>query len=270
MSSPSIVLSNGVNMPQVGIGMWQTPDGETATKAVQWAVDAGYRHIDTAMVYRNEEGVGAGVKACGVPREELFITTKLWNDDHGYETTLKAFEDSRKRLGVDYVDLYLIHWPGQQKTFIDTWRAFEKLYEEKKVRAIGVSNFEEEHLEELLAVCKVAPMVNQVEMHPDFQRPELRAYCAKKGIVVTGWRPLGKGSMLEMPIIVKLAEKHKCAPAQVIIRWFVQLGVVVIPKSANEERIKANFDVFGFQLDEEDMQAMKSLDENKRMGFDPN
>ncbi|KAL7699918.1 prostaglandin f synthase [Lotmaria passim] len=264
---PVVTLSNSVQVPQIGIGTWEATD-ETVQN-IKWAVTAGYRHIDTAHFYKNEASVGEGIRTCGVPRSELFVTTKLWNYDHGYDNALAAFERSRKALGVDYVDLYLIHWPGQSRSYIETWRAFEKLYAEKKVRAIGVSNFEPHHLEDLLANCTVPPMVNQVEMHPLFQQATVREFCAKHNIAVTGWRPLGKGKLLTEPRLVEVAEKHQKAVSQVIIRWFVQLGVIVIPKSSNEERIKQNFDVFDFELSPEDMKVIESLETNKRIGGDP-
>ncbi|AIO00936.1 prostaglandin f synthase, putative [Leishmania panamensis] len=264
-----VTLSNGVQVPQLGIGTWEAKDGSEVLQNIKWAVSAGYRHIDTAHFYRNEKGVGQGISECGVPRSDIFVTTKLWNYDHGYDNALAAFEQSRQALGVEYVDLYLIHWPGPNRSYISTWRAFEKLYEMKKVRAIGVSNFEPHHLDDLLANCKVPPMVNQVEMHPHFQQKALRAYCAEKNIALTAWRPLGKGALLTEPKLAELAEKHKKSAAQVIIRWFVQLGVIVIPKSSHEEHIRQNFDVFDFELSQEDMQALESMDKNSRIGFNP-
>lgn len=267
---PLVTLANGVQVPEIGIGTWEAKDDNETIQNVKWAVAAGYRHIDTAHYYKNEKSVGEGIRQCGVPRSELFVTTKLWNYDHGYDNALAAFERSREALGLDYVDLYLIHWPGQNRTYIETWRALEKLYAEKKVRAIGVSNFEPHHLEDLLANCTVAPMVNQVEMHPLFQQTAVRKFCSEHNIAVTGWRPLGKGKLLTEPRLVEVAEKHKKAVSQVIIRWFVQLGVIVIPKSSHEDRIKQNFDVFDFELSPEDMKVIESLDTNKRIGGDPN
>ncbi|CAJ1011171.1 putative Aldo/keto reductase family [Leishmania naiffi] len=264
-----VTLSNGVQVPQLGIGTWEAKDGSEVVQNIKWAVSAGYRHIDTAHFYRNEKGVGQGISECGVPRSDIFVTTKLWNYDHGYDNALAAFEQSRQALGVEYVDLYLIHWPGPNRSYISTWRAFEKLYEMKKVRAIGVSNFEPHHLDDLLANCKVPPMVNQVEMHPHFQQKALRTYCAEKNIALTAWRPLGKGALLTEPKLAELAEKYKKSAAQVIIRWFVQLGVIVIPKSSHEEHIRQNFDVFDFELSQEDMQALESMDKNSRIGFNP-
>lgn len=264
-------MQNGVRMPQVGLGVWRAASGEETVNTVTFAVRAGYRHIDTAAYYQNEKSVGEAVKKCGVPRSEIFITTKLWNNDHGYDKALAAFERSRAELDVDYVDLYLIHWPGSDDALrAETWRAMEKLYAEKKVRAIGVSNFEPHHLDSILSTCTISPMVNQVEMNPNMQQSVLRRYCRGKNIAVTAWRPLGLGKFLEEPVIMNIAKRYNRTPAQVIIRWFVQLGVTVIPKSVHEERIKENFDVFDFELDEEAMQAMVSIDKNERMGGDPN
>ncbi|EPY14988.1 prostaglandin f synthase [Angomonas deanei] len=270
MTCPSIVLHNGVKMPQVGLGMWKTESGDVAVNSLQWAVEAGYRHIDTAAAYGNESSVGQGLKGVKVPREEIFVTTKLWNADHGYDKALEAFEKSRAALGVDYVDLYLIHWPGPNKqSYLDSWRALEKLYEEKKVRAIGLSNFNQHHIEDILAVCKVRPMVNQIEVHPQNTQAPLRQYCKEQNIAVTGWSPLGQGNLLQHPVLVKIAEKHKRTTAQVIIRWFIQSGMIVIPKSVNKDRIASNFDVFNFTLDEEDLKQFESVNENKRSSGDP-
>ncbi|KAG5494530.1 hypothetical protein JIQ42_02148 [Leishmania sp. Namibia] len=264
-----VTLRNGVQVPQLGIGTWEAKNGDEVVLNVKWAISAGYRHIDTAHFYKNEGGVGKGISECGVSRSDIFVTTKLWNYDHGYDNAIAAFEQSRQALGVEYVDLYLIHWPGPNRSYIETWRAFEKLYEMKKVRAIGVSNFEPHHLDDLLANCSVPPMVNQVEMHPLFQQKALRAYCREKNIAVTAWRPLGKGALLKEPQLMELAEKHKKSPAQVIIRWLIQLGVIAIPKSSHEERIKENFDVFDFELSPEDMGALEAMDVNSRLGFHP-
>ncbi|GET91375.1 aldehyde reductase, putative [Leishmania tarentolae] len=264
-----VTLSNGVQVPQLGIGTAGAKDSHEVVQNIKWAVNAGYRHIDTAHLYKNENCIGQGIRECGVPRSEIFVTTKLWNYDHGYDSALAAFEQSRQALGVEYVDLYLIHWPGPNRSYIETWRAFEKLYEMKKVRAIGVSNFQQHHLEDLLANCKVPPMVNQVEMHPHFQQKALRAYCTEKNIVVTAWRSLGKGSLLTEPQLMEVAEKHKKSTAQVIIRWLIQLGIIVIPKSSHEGRIKQNFDVFDFELSSEDMRKLESMDKNSRIGANP-
>lgn len=266
---PLVTLHNGVTIPQLGIGLWEAND-EEAAENVKWALQVGYRHVDTAYFYKNEVGVGRGIRSAGVPREEIFVVTKMWNSDHGYDQALAAFEKSRTALGLDYIDLYLIHWPGPNRDSIrETWRAFEKLYDERKVRAIGVSNFESHHLDDLIATSTVVPMVNQVEMHPLFQQEKLRTYCQEKGIAVTAWRPLGKGGLLAKGKIVELAKKHERSPAQIILRWFMQLGVITIPKSSHEERIKENFNVFDFELSDTDMAEMRALNEDNRLGGHP-
>ncbi|KAH9600203.1 NADP-dependent oxidoreductase domain [Trypanosoma melophagium] len=264
----SLTLSNGVKMPQLGLGVWQSKVGKETEDAVSWAVKTGYRHIDTAAIYKNEESVGKAIAACNVPREELFITTKLWNVDQGYESTLKAFDDSLKRLGLTHVDLYLIHWPGKDK-YLDTWRAFEKLYEEKKVRAIGLSNFQKNHIEDILKHCKVRPMVNQVELHPLNNQKELREYCKEKDIVVTAWSPLGQGQLLADAKLKSIGQKYSKTPAQVILRWELQHGVVTIPKSVHEERIKENSKIFDFELKPEDMKTIDEMNTNHRFGPHP-
>ncbi|GAB2793566.1 aldo/keto reductase [Streptomyces chlorus] len=267
---PPITLNNGVVMPQLGFGVWQVPDAEAET-AVAAALEAGYRSIDTAAVYGNEEGTGRAVAASGVPREDLFVTTKLWNDDQGYDATLRGFDASLSKLGLDYVDLYLIHWPTPaHDRYVDTYRAFEKLYAEGRVRAIGVSNFLPEYLERLLDETSVVPAVNQIELHPHLQQPAAREYHAERGIATEAWSPLGQGKgLLEVPAIVAIAQKHGRTPAQVVLRWHLQLGNVVIPKSVTPSRIKENIDVFGFSLDAEDLAAISALDEDRRLGSDP-
>ncbi|KAH9589300.1 NADP-dependent oxidoreductase domain [Trypanosoma melophagium] len=266
-----VILHNGVRMPQLGLGVWRAEDGNETSSAVRWAIEAGYRHIDTASFYKNERGVGQGVRDSGIPREKIWITTKLWNTDHGYEKALAAFDRSCKLLGVDYIDLYLIHWPGKSK-YVETWRALEKLYKEKKVRAIGVSNFEPHHLIEIIKNCKIRPMVNQVELHPLMQQHVVQNFCKQQGIVVTAWSPLGKGErtgMLDNPVLCKIAKKHNKSPAQVVIRWDIQMGIVTIPKSTNQNRIRENFNVWDFKLTEEDMRKIGELNENKRIGGHP-
>ncbi|MFJ6014870.1 aldo/keto reductase [Streptomyces sp. NPDC092952] len=267
---PSITLNNGVEMPQLGFGVWQVPDDEAA-KAVATAIEAGYRSIDTAAIYENERGTGKAVAASGVPREELFVTTKLWNSEQGYDSTLRAFDASLDRLGLDYVDLYLIHWPVPAKdAYVDTYRAFEKIGSEGRARAIGVSNFLPEHLERLIGETSVVPAVNQIELHPQLQQADSRAFHAKHSIATEAWSPLGQGKgLLEVPTVVAVARKHDRSPAQVVLRWHLQTGNVVIPKSVTPSRIRENLDVFDFELDADDLAAFAALDEGKRIGPNP-
>ncbi|MEU0635178.1 aldo/keto reductase [Streptomyces albidoflavus] len=267
---PPIILNNGVQMPQLGFGVWQVPDDEAFT-AVGAALDAGYRSIDTAAAYGNEEGTGKAIARSGIPREELFVTTKLWNSDHGYDAALRAFDSSLEKLGVDHVDLYLIHWPLPAKdTAVDTYKALEKIYSEGRARAIGVSNFLPEHLERLIDATSVIPAVNQIELHPHLQQRAAREYHDEQGITTEAWSPLGQGKgLLEVPAIVAIARKHNVTPAQVVLRWHVQLGNVAIPKSVTPSRIVENIDIFSFELDEEDMAAIRALNEDRRLGPDP-
>ncbi|GCD33666.1 oxidoreductase [Streptomyces chrestomyceticus JCM 4735] len=267
---PHITLNNDVAMPQLGYGVWQVPDDEAAT-AVGNALEAGYRSIDTAAIYGNEEGTGKALAASGIARDELFVTTKLWNDEQGYDSTLRAFDTSLGKLGLEYVDLYLIHWPMPAKdTYVDTYRAFEKIYEEGRAKAIGVSNFQPAHLERLLGETSVVPAVNQVELHPQLQQSELRAFHARHNIATEAWSPLGQGKdLLKNTTVTGLAEKYGRTPAQIVLRWHLQLGNVVIPKSVTPSRIKENIDVFGFELDDADMSALAALDSGTRLGPDP-
>ncbi|MGV4928364.1 aldo/keto reductase [Streptomyces sp. BHT-5-2] len=267
---PSITLNNNVTMPQLGYGVWQIPDDAAAT-AVGHALEAGYRSIDTAAIYGNEEGTGKALTASGIAREELFVTTKLWNSDQGYDATLRAFDTSLAKLGLEYVDLYLIHWPlPSRDTYVDTYKAFEKIYADGRAKAIGVSNFLPAHLERLLGETSIVPAVNQIELHPHLQQAESRAFHARHGIATEAWSPLGQGKdLLTDATVAKIAEKHGKTPAQIVLRWHLQLGNVVIPKSATPSRIRENFDVFGFELDGDDLSALAGLDAGTRLGPDP-
>ena len=267
---PPIILNNGVEMPQLGFGVWQVPDDE-AERAVATALEAGYRSIDTAAIYGNEEGTGKAIAASGVPREDIFLTTKLWNSDHGYDSTLRAFDASLDKLGVEYVDLYLIHWPTPARDkYVDTYKAFEKLQADGRIRAIGVSNFEPDHLRRLIAETSVIPAVDQIELHPHLQQHAAREYHAEQGIATEAWSPLGQGKgLLEVPAIVAIAQKHGRTPAQIVLRWHLQLGNIVIPKSVTPSRIKENIEVFDFSLDTEDLAAISALNEDRRLGPDP-
>ncbi|MFZ4454059.1 aldo/keto reductase [Salibacterium aidingense] len=261
-------LANGVKMPWVGLGVYKAEAGNEVRTAVKSALEAGYRSIDTASFYGNEVSVGEAIQESGVPVDDIFITTKVWNDEQGFEETLEAFERSREKLGVDVLDLYLIHWPVPGK-YKETWGALEKLYEEGKVRAIGVSNFTDQHLEELMKTAKVKPMVNQVEFHPRLFQKELLEYCQNHDIQLEAWRPLGQGDLLDEDPIQRIAEKHGKTPAQVLIRWSLENNVITIPKSVTPERIKSNAEVFDFSLDTEDLQAIDGLNENRRYGYHP-
>jgi 2,5-diketo-D-gluconate reductase A len=268
-SSPVLTLHDGVEIPQLGFGVFQIPPEETQER-VEEALAVGYRHVDTAAAYRNEAGVGAAIAASGVRREDVFVTTKLWNSEQGYDSTLRAFEQSIERLGTGHVDLYLIHWPlPSRDLYLDTWRAFERLEEEGGARSIGVSNFRVEDLERLEREAEQRPTVNQIELHPRLQQPELRAWHAEHEIATEAWSPLAQGDLLEDGTIETIAAHHDRTPAQVILRWHLQIGNVVIPKSATPSRIRENFELFDFALSEDDMAAIERLDAGERIGPDP-
>ncbi|WP_416874665.1 aldo/keto reductase [Kitasatospora sp. SC0581] len=266
---PTVKLNNGVEIPQLGFGVFQVPDDQT-TAAVAAALEAGYRSIDTAAIYGNETGVGRALAASGVAREDLFVTTKLWNADQGYDATLRAFDASLAKLGLDHVDLYLIHWPTPARDlYLDTWRALERLVEEGRIRAAGVSNFQPAHLQRLLDTSALVPAVNQVELHPGLQQAELRAFHAEHGIATEAWSPLAQGAVLDDPAITAIAARTGKSPAQVVLRWHLQLGNIVIPKSVTPARIRQNLDVFDFELTEQDMAAIAAGDRDLRTGPHP-
>jgi 2,5-diketo-D-gluconate reductase A len=266
---PTVTLSDGVEIPQLGYGVFQIPPDETQ-RAVETALEAGYRHIDTAAAYRNERGVAAGIAASGVPRGEIFITTKLWNTEQGFDSTLAAFERSTEALDTDHVDLYLIHWPiPARDLYLDTWRAFERIHGEGGTRSIGVSNFRVADLERLQEEAETMPTVNQIELHPLLQQAELRAWHAEHGIATEAWSPLAQGEVLEDETLMTVAAHHQKSVAQVILRWHLQLGNVVIPKSVTPERIRANLDLFDFELSEDDLAAIARLEAGHRTGPDP-
>lgn len=261
-------LNNGVKMPWFGLGVYLTKAGDEVENSVHWALKHGYRSIDTAKLYGNEEGVGKAIRESGVPRDEVFVTTKLWNTEQGYDSTLQAFEESRKRLGMDYVDLYLIHWPGT-RLYKETWKAFEKLYKDGHVRAIGVSNFNVHHLENILADCEFVPMVNQVEFHPYLTQVELLQYCKSHDIQLEAWSPLGRGKVLEDETVARIAKAYGKTPAQVLLRYDLDKGVVTIPKSVHENRIQENAQIFDFELTSDEIAAIDALNRNERIGPDP-
>jgi 2,5-diketo-D-gluconate reductase A len=267
---PTLPLGESEQIPQLGYGVFQVPPKETEQPVAE-ALSVGYRHIDTAAAYRNEGGVGLALRASGIPRDELFVTTKCWNDDQGYEQAKRACRASLERLELSHLDLYLIHWPvPAHNRYVETWKAFVELQQEGLVRSIGVSNFEPEHLERVIAETGVAPAINQVELHPHFQQVGLRREHERLGILTEAWSPLGQGLELEDSVIVEIAQEHGRTPAQTIVRWHLQLGNVVIPKSVTPSRIAENFDVFGFELSDEQMQAIEAIDAGTRIGPDPN
>ena len=261
-------LNNGIQMPCLGLGVYLIPDGKAVEQAIVHALNVGYRCIDTAKIYNNERGTGTAIKHSATPRETLFITTKVWNDDQRAQRTLAAFDESLERLGLDYVDLYLVHWPVKG-FYLKTWQAMEEIYQSGRARAIGVSNFTQTQLEHLLQHCQIPPAVNQVEFHPQLAQPALLEFCQTKNIQVQAWSPLMQGEVDKYPEIIALAEKYNKTPAQVILRWNLQQGVATIPKSANPERIKENAAIFDFELQPEDMRLIQTLNRDKRIGPDP-
>jgi diketogulonate reductase-like aldo/keto reductase len=266
-----ITLNNGVEMPQLGFGVFKVEEGQTVIEAVKKAIEVGYRSIDTAAIYQNEAGVGQAIRESQVPREELFITSKVWNANQGYDSTLKAFEISLEKLGLDYLDLYLIHWPmPKTDKYVETYKALEKLYEDGKVRAIGVCNFNIPHLERILSECSIKPVLNQIECHPYLIQADLKKFCKENGIFVEAWGPLMQGGeALTNEVIKEIAEKHQKTPAQVILRWHLQNKVIVIPKSITPSRIEENFNVFDFELTQQELEKIDALNQNQRQGSDP-
>lgn len=265
-------LNNGVKMPWLGLGVFKVEEGPELVNAVKTAIKHGYRSIDTAAIYGNEEGVGKGIqeglKEAGISREDLFVTSKVWNEDLGYESTLAAYETSLKKLGLDYLDLYLIHWPVEGK-YKDAWRALETLYKEGRVKAIGVSNFQVHHLEDLMKDAEIKPVINQVELHPRLTQKELKVFCQDNNIQLEAWSPLMQGQLLDNEVLKDIAAKHNKSVAQVIVRWDLQNGVMTIPKSTKEHRIVENVDLFDFELTQEELEVIDGLNQNHRVGPDP-
>jgi len=268
-SIPELTLNDGTTIPQLGFGVYKIPEAETAD-AVLTALDAGYRHIDTAAFYENERGVGEGVRLSGLDRSEVFVTSKVWWTENGYDSTLRSFDATLERLGFDTIDLFLIHWPAPKSDrYVETWRALERVRDEGRARSIGVANFHIHHLERLARETETVPAVNQVELHPWLPQADVRAYDTAHGIVTEAWSPLARGRILGDPTLDRLAAKHGVSPAQIVIRWQLQLGNVVIPKSTSPERIRSNLEVFGFELDADDLAAIAGLESGERTGKDP-
>ena len=261
------ILSNGVKIPNIGFGTYKLGNREETIKAVKYAIETGYRHIDTASFYDNEEAVGIGIKESKINKEEIFLTTKLWNDSHGYDKTIKSFNESINRLGVEYVDLYLVHWPN--KLNLETWKAFEDLYEQGKVKAIGVCNFKEGHIEELSKSAKIMPMVNQIEIHPYRSQKNMISYCKEKNIKVVAWSPIMRGKIFFDEKMLYLSEKYNKSIPQIALRWHLQNGVIPIPKSSNIERIKENLNIFDFEISKEDMKLIDRLNKNENVSIVP-
>ena len=265
----NIILNNSVKIPKLGLGVFRNPDGATTENSVKWALEAGYRHIDTAMIYGNEKSVGKAIKESPVDRKDIFLTTKLWNEDIRQHRVREAFQKSLDLLQTDYVDLYLVHWPVEGR--IEAYKEMEKLYKEKKIRAIGVSNFTIDQLKELMSKTFINPAMNQIEVHPYLANNELVSFCQEKGIAVTAYKPIGggDGDLLENSVMIEIAKSHKKSPAQISLRWGIQRNIIVIPKSTHKERIIENLDVFDFELTDEEMNKINSLDKNLRFGSDP-
>ncbi|WP_138732452.1 aldo/keto reductase [Modestobacter excelsi] len=267
---PTITLNNGVEIPQLGFGVYQVPPEDTAD-AVQAALEVGYRHIDTAEMYGNEKGVGEGIRASGVPREEVFVTSKLNNGFHAHDDALRAFDGTLEALGSDYVDLFLIHWPlpGIDVDYVETWKALEEIYRSGRAKSIGVSNFNAHHLRKLFGQTQIRPAVNQIEVHPYLAQDELRAFDADHEIATEAWSPIAQGKVLDDPTILRVAERHGKTASQVTLRWHVQRGDIVFPKSVTRSRVEENFDIFDFELSEDDLREITALDRNERTGPDP-
>jgi len=269
ISSSTISLANGVEIPQLGLGVFQSKEGREVEDAVNWAFECGYRHIDTASIYGNEKGVGKAIEASGLNREEIFVTTKCWNEDQRQDRQKLAFDESLERLQLDYVDLYLVHWPVEGK-YLETYKVLEEIYSEGRAKAIGVSNFLPHHLEDLMGHCEVVPMVNQFEHHAWLQQPRLSEICRENNIVIEAWAPIMKGKSAEDPALVEIGEKYGKGGVQVVLRWLLQNGVVAIPKSVNKDRIISNADIFDFELSADDMASIDAMDRSERLGADPN
>lgn len=271
MKVPTVTLNNGLKMPQLGLGVWQIEDHKEVKTAVSAALEVGYRAIDTAAMYNNEEGVGEAIQASGLPREDIFVTSKLDNEHHGYDAAMRGFDDSIRKLGLTYLDLYLIHWPmPEQDDYVETWQALEELHQQGRIKAIGVSNFKQAHLDKLLGSCDVVPAVNQIELHPHFNQKAMRDYCRERDIYVESWSPIKRGGdVLNDKVVQSIADNHGKTGAQVVLRWHIQHGLIVIPKSRTPARIKENIDIFDFKLSDEEMAAIDDLGQGERIGPDP-
>jgi len=266
--SATVTLNNQVKIPQLGLGVYKSLDGEETYNAVRWAIEAGYRLIDTAKAYKNEASVGRAIRDCGIPREKIFVTTKLWNGDMREDKQEEGFYESLKKLGVEYLDLYLIHWPVKEK-YVESWKIMERLYKAGLIRAIGVCNFNPHHIDTLMETAEFTPVINQIELHPFLSQVEVSDYCSKRGIAVEAWSPLARGRLLDHPRLTSMAEDHKKTAAQIILRWHLQHGSVVIPKSTHKDRIISNIDVFDFALSESEMDSINALNQNTRFDQDP-